>query len=155
MEAEAARELPGCEPQRQADLRYRGQSFELTVPVSSPSLEALGACFHAEHARRYGYRMEGETVELVNLRLVATIPGEKPELRALAPAASGERGRGRRPANLDGAWLEVDVVERASLAPGARVDGPAVVAFPEATCLLRPGWRGTVDEVGTLVLERG
>ena len=37
---------------------------------------------------------------------------------------------------------------------GSKVEGPAIVEFPEATCVVRPEWRGDVDEVGTLVLER-
>ena len=48
----------------------------------------------------------------------------------------------------------MDVFPRAALAPGDRLAGPAIVEFPEATCVLRPGWSGRIDEVGTLVLER-
>src|SRR4029450_11274370 len=51
------------------DPRYQGQSFELTVEAGD--VEELPARFHAEHERRYGYRMEDEVVELVNLRLVS------------------------------------------------------------------------------------
>jgi N-methylhydantoinase A len=135
---------------RLADLRYQGQSFELTV--GAEDLEDLAAQFHAEHERRYGHRMEDEAVELVNLRLVATVPREKPELhqapsrRAATPA--------RRRASLDGGWREVDVHDRADLGAGARIEGPAVVEFAESTLVVHPGWRATVDGIGTLDLER-
>ena len=119
---QAAAQLgPGAAPPeatRLADLRYRGQSFELTVAVDGPSpeheraadaggepagwsraasgaapdLAALGGRFHREHERRYGYRMDDEPVELVNLRLVATRPGSRPVLRE-DPAAGGGRSR--------------------------------------------------------------
>jgi N-methylhydantoinase A len=137
---------------RSADARYQGQSFELTVDVDADDLEGLAGRFHAEHERRYGYRMEDEPVELVNLRLVATVPGDKPALREgpSRPQAAG----GRRRASFDGDWRDVDVVRRADLGVGAEVGGPAVVEFAESTLLVRPGWRGTVDEVGALVLER-
>jgi N-methylhydantoinase A len=135
---------------RLADLRYQGQSFELTVEAG-PSGELAGR-FHAEHERRYGYRMEDEAVELVNLRLVATVPREKPDLRE-RPAPRDARPT-RRAVSLDGGWQEVDVHDRAALGAGGELHGPAVVEFAESTLLVRPGWWARVDEVGTLVLER-
>jgi N-methylhydantoinase A len=135
---------------RLADARYQGQSFELTVGAEDQ--EGLAGRFHAEHERRYGYRMEDETVELVNLRLVATVPGAKPELREGPPRRAAVPGRRR--AGFDGDWLEVDVWRRADLGAGSGIRGAAVVEFAESTVLVRPGWQGTVDRVGTLVLER-
>jgi N-methylhydantoinase A len=61
--------------ERRADLRYRGQAFELAVPADD--LGALDDRFQAEHERRHGYRMEGEPVELVNLRVAALVPTEE------------------------------------------------------------------------------
>jgi N-methylhydantoinase A len=135
---------------RRADLRYRGQSFELTVDVAE--VEDLGERFHQAHRQRYGYRMDDEPVEVVNLRLVAAVPAGKPKLRA-EPARAG-RTAARRRVNLDGTWREVAVLAREELGGGDRLDGPAVVEFAEATLLLRPGWRAAVDEAGTLVLQR-
>src|SRR3712207_655983 len=67
MENAAARDLQGPQYTRRADLRYRGQSFELTVEAEKPlEVEKLEECFHAAHERRYGYRMEDEPVELVD-----------------------------------------------------------------------------------------
>ena len=150
MERRAGGDLAGPEYQRRADLRYRGQAFELAV--NAQDLEELEARFHAAHERRYGYRMEDEQVELVNLRLTATVPGEKPELRE-RPAAHALRNRRRR-ANFDGEWTDVSVFDRRELGAGSEVEGPCIVEFPEATCVVRPAWRGTVDDAGTLVLER-
>jgi N-methylhydantoinase A len=135
---------------RLADLRYQGQSFELTVDAED--LEELPARFSAEHERRYGYRMEDEVVELVNLRLVATVPRDKPDLSEAAPGRRGSPSRRR--ARLDDGWQEIDVRDRATLGAGSELQGPAVVEFAESTLLLRPGWRATVDGIGTLNLER-
>jgi len=150
----ATRELGGGGEQpvltRRADLRYRGQSFELTVDVEE--VEDLGERFHQAHLRRYGYRIDDEPVEVVNLRLVAAVAAGKPRLSA-EPARGGRRAARRR-VNLDGTWQEVAVLAREELGGGDRLDGPAVVEFAEATLLLRPGWRAAVDEAGTLVLER-
>ena len=135
---------------RLADLRYQGQSFELTVEADD--LEELPARFHAEHERRYGYRMEDEVVELVNLRLVATVPRDKPDLSEAAPRRGGSPSRRR--ARLDDGWREVEVYQRAALGVGSELQGPAVVELAESTLLVRPGWRASVDEIGTLTLER-
>ena len=173
---------PGAAPPaatRQADLRYHGQSFELTIAVdgpgpdhdrstdagggepaggshaaggSPPDLAALAQRFHREHERRYGYRMDDEPVELVNLRLVATRPGSRPVLREDPAPAAGDPATRR--ASFDGEWQEVAVCRRDSLGAGSTVRGPAVVEFAESTCVLRPGWIGTVDGVGTLLLTR-
>jgi N-methylhydantoinase A len=135
---------------RLGDLRYQGQSFELTVDADD--LEALPARFHTEHERRYGYRMEDEAVELVNLRLVATVPRDKPDLSEASPRR--EQSPTRRRARLDDGWHELDVYDRAALGLGSELQGPSVVEFAESTLLVRPSWRAKVDEIGTLTLER-
>jgi N-methylhydantoinase A len=175
LEERARKDLGDPALERRADLRYRGQSFELTVTTTDlDDPGAFGARFHVEHERRYGYRMQDEPVELVNLRLVATVPVPKPELRA-GPArraasttastgaardatggegaVQGPRASRRRAVNLDGDWLEVGIVTGADLAPGAGLTGPAVVEHPESTVVIRPGWRASVDAAGSLELE--
>jgi N-methylhydantoinase A len=159
LEERARKDLDGPALERRADLRYRGQSFELTVAVAD--LDDLGPRFHVEHARRYGYRMEDEPIELMSLRLVATVPVPKPELRAKIrrdrASSAGEAGppgsSRRRAVNVDGDWLQVEVVAGADLEPGAELAGPAVVEHPESTVVIRPGWRAIVDGVGSLELE--
>jgi N-methylhydantoinase A len=151
MQDAAAQDLEDPEHTHRADLRYRGQSFELTVEADS--LEKLEERFHDAHEQRYGYRMDEEPVELVNLRLIATVSVEKPELSERT-AESGEEESGRREANFDGEWKEVPVLDREKMGEGSEVEGPAIVEFRESTCVVRPGWRGAVDGVGTLVLEK-
>ncbi len=150
MERSAGGELTDPEHTRRADLRYGGQSFELTVEADP--FEKLENRFHAAHEQRYGYRMEDEAVELVNLRLISTVPVEKPELTE--PEAGDTAEAGEREANFDGEWMGVPVLDREKMGEGSEVGGPAIVEFRESTCVVRPGWRGAVDGVGTLVLER-
>jgi N-methylhydantoinase A len=150
LESTASRDLDGSEHTRRADLRYAGQSFEITVEAGS--FGKLEERFHAAHQQRYGYRMEDEAVELVNVRLISTVPVEKPELSESEP--EGDAQSGQRKTNFDGEWLEVSVLDRESMGVGSEVTGPQIVEFKESTCVVRPGWRGTVDGVGTLVLER-
>jgi N-methylhydantoinase A len=153
MESTAAKDLERPECTRRADLRYRGQSFELTVEAERPlEVEKLEERFHAAHERRYGYRMDDESVELVNIRLIATVPVEKPQLDE--SPVEGDAESGRRESNFDGEWIEVPVLDRERMGEGSEVEGPAIVEFKESTCVVRPGWRGVVDGVGTLVLEK-
>ncbi len=169
-----AADIPALAIELQVDCRYVGQSHELTVVASSggglPAAEQPGGgtgggvadgglsttrirtAFEAEHLRRYGHTAHDRDVEVVAVRLVATVPGRRPELRA--PAADPTAVRSRRSVHLDGFWQDVDVVPRAALGAGDGVAGPAVVEFAEATCLIRPGWRAEVDVIGSLLLTR-
>jgi N-methylhydantoinase A len=149
LEAAARRDLDDPDFTRRTDLRYRGQSFELTVDADGPS---LASGFQAAHRRRYGYVMEGTPVEVVNLRVVATVPIGKPSIEE--PLAEAAAPPGSRMANFDGEWKTVPVFDRTAMGAGTRLAGPALVEFPEATCVVRPGWNGAVDDAGTLVLER-
>ncbi|MGH3147681.1 MAG: hydantoinase/oxoprolinase family protein, partial [Rubrobacter sp.] len=153
MEDTAARDLESPEYTSRADLRYAGQSFELSVEVEDTfEVESLRERFHETHEQRYGYRMEDEPVELVNLRLVATVPVDKPKLEE--PRPEGDAEGGSREANFGGDSYEVPVLDRGQMGEGSKVEGPAIVEFKEATCVVSPGWRGRVDRVGTLVLEK-
>lgn len=134
--------------ERSADLRYRGQSYELTVSGATPP--ALADAFHVAHERRYGHR-DDEIVEIVNVRLVASVRGEKPNLVEPDPPAAQPR-TGQRDVLLEGARIRADVFDRNLMGRGTLVTGPALVEFSESTCLVRPGWTGVVDGAGTLVL---
>ena len=138
--------------ERHADLRYARQAFELTVDASGDA-GGLPARFHAEHERRYGYAMPDEPVELVALRVTATLPVGKPDLAARAPAG-GDPVVSRRRLHTGGDWQEVPVLDRERMGAGSTVSGPAVVELAGATCLVAPGWDGRIDAVGTLELER-
>jgi N-methylhydantoinase A len=136
---------------RLADLRYKGQSFELTVAGDTPAV--LAEAFHEAHRRRYGHREDGEPVQVVNVRLVATIAGQRPAVIEPEPPEAGAR-ISYRDLLLDGAWVRADVLDRGLMGRGSAVRAPAVVEFAEATCLVRPGWTGIIDAVGTLILTR-
>jgi N-methylhydantoinase A len=95
MEQRAARDLPGAELDRLVDARYRGQSFELTIPAHE-----WESRFHDAHEQRYSYRVDDVPVELVSLRVTATTPGTQLELRS---DESPRRVTGPALIELDGA----------------------------------------------------
>jgi len=129
-----------------ADLRYAGQSFELLVPFEDP--DELEDAFHAEHERRYGHADRDRAVELVTLRAAAVAPGAEVTL-----TAAGDAERSRRTIRWEGADVEAEVLSGTGLPPGTKVEGPAIVEFPETTCLVPPGWAGKADDHGIVRLE--
>ncbi|GAB3671257.1 hydantoinase/oxoprolinase family protein [Halopiger thermotolerans] len=140
--------------ERAADCRYAGQSFELTVPVDERfDARAVAERFHEAHERAYGYAMD-ESIEVVNLRATATIPGDEPTIRH---EGAGDAVVGTREAHFPGAETgarETTVYERDRLAPGATVDGPAILEQAESTTVVPPAWSGDVLADGTLVLTK-
>ncbi len=130
------------------DLRYRGQSFELTVPMETCDPAAAAQRFHQAHERRYGYARPDAPVELVTIRVTATGVRPKPAFPRPAPAASADP----RPAQVGqtrlaagGAWLAAPIYERSLLAPGHILHGPALIVQEDATTVLIPGWHAQVD----------
>ena len=152
----AAMAGPGdTEIRRAADLRYRGQSFEISVPFDAATdLAALAAAFHAEHERQFGHAEPGAALQVVSLRVSATRPAPALTLprragRPHAPAALGET-----PVRLGGQTRQALLLARADLDPGAHFAGPAIVVQPDCTVLVPPGWQATIDELGNIDLER-
>jgi N-methylhydantoinase A len=133
------------------ELRYRGQAFELPVEGSlTPEPDQLREAFEALHAERYGYHDPEQELELVTIRVSATMPGAEASLGEAEAAAEVQRGR--RSATLDGSEVELNVL-RGSLPAGTEIEAPAVVELPESTLLVPTGWRGEVDEHGTIHLR--
>ncbi|TMK98141.1 MAG: hydantoinase/oxoprolinase family protein [Actinobacteria bacterium] len=133
------------------ELRYRGQSFELSVEQPGDgSPEQLLAAFARAHEERYGYREDSAEVELVNLRVSAW--GEAPRLRLRAPAAPPPEPS-RTEIVFDGLPREASVL-RGEPPQQTRLHGPALCAQPEATLLVPPGWSLAVDEHGSCRLTR-
>jgi N-methylhydantoinase A len=139
--------------QRSADLRYSGQNYEIEVPWRDTP-EALRAEFEARHRRLYGYAT-GESVECVNLRVVARVPDVAAELSSFEPSgAPGVLGEQR--AHFAGAGeVALPRYDRAALAPGRAVAGPALIEDEWSTTLVYPGQRCAADRLGNLLIETG
>jgi N-methylhydantoinase A len=156
----AADELPGVTAHLgfSADLRYRGQAFELTLPVMGETLDAaaaqdLVARFHQLHLQRFSFNDPGETVELVTLRLAATGRIAAPPEPALAAVAQTAEAVFRK-VHLSGEMRNVRIVQQDTLNAGAVLDGPAIVEQAYTSLLILPGWRLVVAPSGDLMAER-
>jgi N-methylhydantoinase A len=152
--AERAREQLGkadADLRVTADLRYRGQAFELAVEAHG-SAEELRDAFHAAHEEAYGFRDPEGEVELVTLRATATEPGPDVDATAAGEAARGAT-RSTRRAIFGGEAHETTVLT-GEPEPGTEIAGPALVELPEATLAVPPGWAGEVLDSGTIRLAR-
>jgi N-methylhydantoinase A len=133
------------------ELRYRGQAFELAIGGAlEPEPAELRRAFEALHDERYGYHDSEQELELVTIRVSATVPGAEVTLGQADDQAPVERSA--RAATIAGQTVELAVL-RGAPAPGTVIESPAVVELPESTVLVAPGWRCQVDEHGTIHLE--
>jgi len=146
---------------RWLDLRYEGQNYELLVAIPEEtwrtgSTEALRRRFLEAHEASYGFAAEDEPIQVVNLRLVARGIPQPPEIPRQKPAGPDPSAAlvERRPVDLaeGGGRLDCPVFDRARLAAGSRLVGPAIVEQFDSTTLVLPGQRALVDELGCLVI---
>ncbi|GAA1519549.1 hydantoinase/oxoprolinase family protein [Sphaerisporangium rubeum] len=135
-------------------MRFRGQSFDLAVPVAElpATADELVEAFHAAYAERYSYVRGGHPAEIVNCRVTAF--GAEPDVTFPPPdPAAPASGEPSRIYGADG-WAEATVWRRAALAEGTTFEGPAVVRESGSTTVVGAGWTATVDGDRNLLLVR-
>ena len=147
-------------PRRFLDVRYVGQSFELTVDC--PSLigdgdltEGISSDFYDAHLQRFGYADLELPIEVVNLRLKLELAMDKPQLE---PAASqGQDSAGAVVGNAEVVFADGPVnttlYNRDRLQTGNRIAGPALLMQLDTTIVVPPGWDGEIDPYGNLLLQ--
>jgi N-methylhydantoinase A len=146
--------------ERTADLRYLGQAYE--VPVACPPGEVspdwadrVADGFHESHRALYGYDFRGnpaQQVEWVNMRVTGLGPIPRPEIPEIGPSTGGAVVS-VRPVFFE-SWRESAVYDRSLLGVGDVVVGPAVVQEFGSTVPVHPGFIGTVDRFGNLLITR-
>jgi N-methylhydantoinase A len=137
------------------DVRYVGQSHELTVPYDAgDGWEALARRFHERHYARNGFALSGDPVEAVTIRAAAVGDPALQWSDVPPPHAEGAAAAGRRRVVVAGGeGVDAAVVRRGGLRPGDEVVGPAIVEESQATTFLGPGDRARVHEMGALEVE--
>ena len=145
--------------ERAVDLKYQGQSFELTVPLppswTDEALRQVATSFGVEHERTYGHKAEGDPIQMVNLRLTARVlrPADRAAIRLEADRALDG---GDRRAYFGSAHGEIatPVITRAQLDATPR-PGPLLVDEYDATTLVPPGCAARLDARGNIVILTG
>jgi N-methylhydantoinase A len=145
----------------EVDMRYRGQAYELTVPlaatqVDQEALRAVERTFHAAHRQAYGHDSPVDEIEIVTLRAHATGPMPLPHWNGGGPRRrKSARAAGRRAIwSAERGGESYDVFEREFLGEGATLEGPAIVEQDDSTVLVERGWRLVVGAAESAVLER-
>lgn len=151
---DASADTPNVVQSLYADLRYEGQSYELTVPFDLSSIAQSAGAFHEAHQRQYGYSMPEQPLELVNLRMRAVIIQPKPVGFTPYGAPAGT-SLTETDIYLNGEQRRVPVLVRAALEPGKRVPSPCLIRQPDTTTLIEPGWCVQVDGQGNLIGRAG
>jgi N-methylhydantoinase A/oxoprolinase/acetone carboxylase beta subunit len=144
--ANLEKQARGGEIERSADLRYRGQSYELNVPWNNGDPATL---FHREHEKIYGYANPDRDVEIVTIRVRARTAVEKPKLVRSGAAKKGKPDQ-RRVWTGEG-FKKIDSWKREQLSDRTK-QGPALVLDYGSTTLVPPKWNFRVDRAGNLLL---
>jgi N-methylhydantoinase A len=143
----------------QADVRYAGQAFELTMEFTAEELLAQGLAllterFDREHEQLFTFAL-GEDHELVMIRAIV-----KAKSRAIAETRPGGAGGRLEDCKVhdtrfyfEGEWHEAVIYDRGGLAEGMRIDGPAIVIEMDSTTVVLPGFEATVDAIGNLLIN--
>ncbi len=147
--------------ERSLDLRYRGQGYELNVSAAKNA----AVRFHEEHQRRYGYHHPGQAIELVTLRLRASL--RTPQPKAQSPDRDVRKMRGQKKSRVQpverasvffsGKNVDTPVFERSKLLSerGLRgaMRGPAVITEYSATTVIPPGKKFWMDDAENLIIQ--
>ncbi|MEP6391737.1 MAG: hydantoinase/oxoprolinase family protein [Halioglobus sp.] len=142
----------------QADLRYAGQAFQITVDFTEDELKARGVAllteqFDAEHEQLFTFKL-GDGHEVLMIRAVA-----KARTKAIAELKMGQAGTTLEECRIhesrfyfDGQWHEIYLYDRNRLDEGLVVPGPSIVSEMDSTTVILPGYEARVDGVGNLLI---
>lgn len=146
---------------RAASIRYKHQGFELTVEWPGDKVDEASTAeavehFHQLHEQLYTFAQRDTVVEIVNLRVSAVCDLARPRLVELASGGSlAEALTDRHPVWFDEGPVPTPVYDRAKLAAGVKIDGPAILTQLDATTVILPGESAVVDRYGNVKVTIG
>ncbi len=145
---------------RRADMRYVGQSYELTIDLDGESMDEavrkdLENRFHQIHAKAYGYARQGEQIELVNLRLIAL--GKLPQsdlVESWPQTDAPPKPIDWREVHFDGQNYRTPIYQRDQIGQGHVLAGPTIIEQLDSTTVIPPGYRGSIEAFGNMLIEK-
>jgi len=143
----------GIRLEHYADMRYKGQSYEIMVPFDRRFIDR----FHETHKTLYGFSSPDYPVEVVNIRIrVIGTPDEKPAFEQL-PAGGESVPKmavlAKRPVIFDQEGVETPILDRGRLLSENRIPGPAVITEYSSTIVIPPFAEARVDEFGNIIIN--
>ncbi|MEM8836665.1 MAG: hydantoinase B/oxoprolinase family protein [Pseudomonadota bacterium] len=137
---------------RTVHLRYAGSHQTLEVPFGP--VVAMAAAFDAVHQKRFGFSSPNRELIYDMVSVEAVGGTETVSTAKTSPRASDDAELASVPVFLNGERQTVPLYDRTNLGAGKRVRGPAIIVEPTGTNMIEPGWQGTIDRFGNLILER-
>lgn len=142
-----------------ADMRYRGQSYEIETPLEAAWIDggdadAMAGAFHAGHEQIYEHCDPDAPVQIINLRLVVVGVPPKPKFAPIESSEAPPTSSASVSVYYDGASHRADVYARGELKAGQSFQGPAIVTQDDTTTCVLGGFTATVDPSGNLILSR-
>ncbi len=141
------------------DMRYYRQGYEIPVEIDPALLAGNGTTMLAErfnqlHEQFYGFKMEGTTCEIVNLRAIGYGKVPEPQLpeSELVDADAAAAVIDEHEVYFQGEWLPTRIYDRGKLGAGSRVRGPAIVTEFDATTVVLSGYEAEVDRYMNLII---
>jgi 5-oxoprolinase (ATP-hydrolysing) len=147
---------------RRLHLRYQGTDTALVVPEGGRADEAaLRAAFDAAYRQRFAFLMPGRPLMIEAVSVEAVGGGEADVAGAASVPAPPHRPDPQATVRMHcrgddgrGAWADAALHRHETLAPGATIDGPAIVAEKNATTVVEPGWQAVLGAGGEIELRR-
>lgn len=147
---------------RTVDLRYRGQSYELNIPVDNGkldnnSLDLLRTRFNKKHQEIYGHHFDDRLLQYVNFRLTGVLVKSKPQIkRDISPSTSSATKVMSRDVSFDNNIFKTNIFKRDNLRPGDIINGPAIIEQMDTTTVLLPKNYARINQTGNiLIFKRG
>ena len=139
------------------DLRYKGQAFELPVRIKRNNLknvESISKLFNAEHLKTYGHYSPDEEIEVVNLRVSASVPSVINHVEKLTTDKMSEKRY--RSVFFSEAICNADtpIIKNRGNVENETIRGPAVIEEYDSTILIPPGWKAKLDQLNNVVLTK-
>lgn len=141
-----------------AEMRYRGQSYEIETPLTSVDCgdaDAIARAFHQQHRKIYGHADESAPVQIVSLRVVSIGRKAKPQFKRYETIEGTVMPERLVSVWMDGELRDIPLYLRTKALPGMRLNGPAIVAQDDTTTIILPGYRCIVDEFSNLRISWG
>ncbi|MZR31485.1 hydantoinase/oxoprolinase family protein [Sneathiella litorea] len=139
-----------------ADLRYSGQAYELTIPTDHkhPNIDKLYSGFNREHEKTYGHKSDTDPIDIINLKLVATIDINNNRNGSRLQVKGGYATSGERSVYFGEEFGEhtVPVLSRNELNINSR-KGPFIIEEYDSTCVVPPYCKASLDPAGNILVE--
>ncbi len=143
----------------QADVRYAGQAFQISVDFDNHSLveKGLGVItdvFDDEHEKLFTFKL-GDGHEIVMIRAVVASQGQNLEIKRQEDSSASLQDCAIHETRIyfEGNWYDATIYQRYKLHSGLTVPGPAIVTEMDSTTLILPGFQARTDLVGNLLIE--